>query len=421
MRRSFSFLLAATCSLSAIANSGHAESLKGFTEQFKTTQFISDNAEALKFRLALLDNASPGAQVRVATFTYDYGKATQALAAHMCSAVSRGVKVEMIVDSKSGEILGQDNPYNSTDDGKKTEQAYQDLANCGVQIYIHNFTTDFVTISLLGKRIPNIFGNQVQSGSSVNPLSLLSRLKALRARLVQVIQPTLQKNRLSVDPGNVLANVQDLALNLAQFIPEAGNGYKASEDNGTGSPTVDPLESEISTLSSDYRAILNDAFWTQFDSKNPKQSIAKMKSINNAIIHALETDPELKDVRDKLRVFNRLNHRKLFMVQEPNGESCVIIGGRNLGDLYLTNGTLANGTGTYRDGDIFFCKQQSPTSAQFFTEANASLDQLKTDPTDSVMKATGHVVVKLVKATRKIVGAKVASISSTDLKADSLG
>jgi phosphatidylserine/phosphatidylglycerophosphate/cardiolipin synthase-like enzyme len=74
-------------------------------ERFNHPQFISNNDDALTLRLALLDYAAKGALVTIATYTYDDGKATRALVKHMCSAVARGVQVELIVDSKPGKSL----------------------------------------------------------------------------------------------------------------------------------------------------------------------------------------------------------------------------------------------------------------------------------------------------------------------------
>jgi phosphatidylserine/phosphatidylglycerophosphate/cardiolipin synthase-like enzyme len=399
MQRRFASLLLVLTQTLAVA-AAKANSLTDVANQFKHPQFIQDNAMALKFRLALLDHAAPGAQVRIATYTYEFGTATTALNAHMCAATARGVKVELIADAKSGEVLGQENPYNADANVKKVEQEFANLANCGVQVFIHNYNTDFVTISLFNKRVPNIFGPNVKNGDSVNPVKADLRLKELRARLSDALHSTLEKNHLPNNPANVFSDIQQLVLNIAQL----------PSDNADGA------ESYIDMIGKNYRSILDDPFWSQFSQGNEAASVEKMKEINAAIVTALAKDPVLKDVRDKLRVYNRLNHRKLFIVQEPNGDSCAIVGGRNLGDSYLTNGP-----GTFRDGDVFFCSEQVPTLQKFMTEANASMDSLKTDLKDSAVNPPLKSVVRSIRATRKIKGRAVAAIAPNLLKAEDLG
>jgi len=399
MQRHFASLLL-VLSQALTVTSANASSITEVAGQFQHPQFIQDNAMGLKFRLALLDHAAPGAQVRVATYTYEYGTATTALVAHMCAATARGVKVELIADAKSGEVLGQENPYNSDANVKKVEQEFAHLANCGVQVFIHNYTTDFVTISLLKKRVPNIFGPDVKSGDSVNPIKADLTLKDLRTRLSTALHPILEKNHLPNDPANILSQLQQLVLNIAQM----------PTDNADGA------ESYIDMIGKNYRSILDDGFWSQFSQGDEAASVEKMTEINRAIVTALEKDPVLKNVRDKLRVYNRLNHRKLFLVQEPNGESCAIIGGRNLGDSYLTDGP-----GTFRDGDVFFCSEQVPTLQKFMTEANASMDSLKTDLKDEAVNPPLTSAVRSIRATAKVKGAPVQAVAAATLKADDLG
>src|SRR5690348_14715959 len=99
MKRLIISLTAAICNL-VVLNLASAQSLSDVAARFEQPQFLDDNAMALQFRLALLDHARPDAKVRVATFNFDYGKAVETLAAHMCAAVQRGVSVELLVDSK---------------------------------------------------------------------------------------------------------------------------------------------------------------------------------------------------------------------------------------------------------------------------------------------------------------------------------
>src|SRR5690606_17920173 len=65
---------------------------------------------------------------------------------------------------------------------------------------------------------------------------------------------------------------------------------------------------------------------------------------------------ELREARENRSlyhlIFNRLNHRKLFYVESPTGETCFILGGRNLGDHYLH---WEMRTDSFVDGDMLIC------------------------------------------------------------------
>lgn len=409
MLRSYPLLTAFFClSIAVKGASATAESISEIATQFPHAQFIEDNAMGLNFRLSLLDYAAPGSQVRIATFTYESGAATRKLNAHICSATARGVNVELIVDAKSGGALGVETPYNADPKVQQNERDYLSLANCGAKVYVHNYSTDYVNVSLLKKRIPNIFGADVRTGSTVLPTALLGRLKQLRLHLANGLKTTLTQNHLSVDPSNLLANLQDLILQMAQLPSVVGQN---SED-----PVHNPLEGAITVMSRDYKEILNDPFWAQFDPSTPNVSIAKMKAVSGGIKSLLLTDPVLKEVRNKLRVFNRLNHRKLFTVQEPSGETCIIVGGRNLGDDYLTTSKTS-----FRDGDIFLCSRHVQNAQALFKQANDSLDSLKSDTNDPAVKDKVPTKTLLLKATKKATGARTSAIAANTLQGIDLG
>jgi phosphatidylserine/phosphatidylglycerophosphate/cardiolipin synthase-like enzyme len=390
------------------------------SKRFNHPQFISNNDDALTLRLALLDHAAKGALVRIATYTYDDGKATHALAKHMCSAVGRGVHVELIVDSKSGEIAGEDNPFNGTAAAVKTEQAYANLANCGVSVFIHNYTTEYANV--MNKRIPNIFAPELSSGEDAT-LRLTSRLEELRERLSANVEPALRENGMNVGAGSVLKKLQSLTEDLGVFFVHQA---RTPSNPSAGPPSLyKPSDIGSEKIAADYRDLLSDPFWEQFDPADRQGNAIKMAAITKAIISALEKDDVLRLVRNKLRVYNRLAHRKLFLVQEPPGpgsESCVIIGGRNLGDNYLTSGH-----GSYRDGDVFFCKRQVPTMNGFLRQANESLDQLRPGPkqdlSDPVLHSTNSNVLKQVEkrgVERKASNRTAQAVDITRLKGDDL-
>ncbi len=118
-----------------VAEDGASE--QGFSEyirQYDMPQFLEHNDRAFQARLKLLDRAPAGSVVRVLTFTFDNGFVVRKLAAHLCQAVRRGVEVRFMADSKYGSIPGEKTIF----DHELNEEVYQYMANCGVQVRIHN-------------------------------------------------------------------------------------------------------------------------------------------------------------------------------------------------------------------------------------------------------------------------------------------
>jgi PLD-like domain len=289
-----------------------------------------------------------------------------------------------------------------------------------VNVFIHNYTTEYV--NLMEKRIPNIFAPELSSGEDATP-RLTSRLEELRQRLSASLEPTLRENGMNVGPGSVLKKLQSLIEDLGVFFAhQAGTPAKPSAGIAGVYKAGDNAKEKIAA---DYRDLLGDPFWAEFNPEDREGTAIKMAAITKAIISALEKVDVLRVVRNKLRIYNRLTHRKLFLVQEPSGsasESCVIIGGRNLGDNYLTSSE-----GSYRDGDVFFCKRQVPTVDAFLRQANESLDQLKPGPkqdlSDPALNSTDSNVLKQVEkrgGRRKVSNRMTHAVDITRLKGDDL-
>ncbi len=214
---------------------------------------------------------------------------------------------------------------------------------------IHNDSHSYVELS--GTRLPNLF--HVADGSSVGLMQVYFRIKELEGELAQVIQPYVQS-----DVSGLIDNIRQ----FAQYVYEL-KGVADKRQNG---------DSYISFMEPIYEAILKDPAWLEV-------TPAKMTVITKALEAAFASNPDLRDVRDRIRVYNRLTHRKLFLV-EQEGQACVIIGGRNLGDHYLTGAKES-----YRDGDVFFCTQQNAAFENFMAAANKDLDQLISDRSDPVL------------------------------------
>lgn len=352
-----------------------AQSFERYSSLYGKARLIQSNSEALKLRLALLDSAKSGARVRIATFVFDYGRAVETLTAHMCSAARRGVSVELLADSKSGERPGQEDAFDGTKDAQKVEELYQYLANCGVKIYIHNAGVDFVKVA--GTRLPNIFG--VPTGSSVNPLTALNKLKWLKSELSGALRPTLDKLGIRSDLYDVLDPIQSLILELRQLT------VMSTAPKYDDTATVDPVEQSIEVIASQWKNLLRAPFWNEVN-------LVKMTEITQATQRALNVDPELSSVRAKIRAFNRLNHRKLFIVDQ-DGLNCTIIGGRNLGDHYLTDSP-----DSFHDADVFLCSSLSEDAKDFGVEANASFEELTAGGRDPMLRNSSSVLISKVRA-----------------------
>lgn len=344
-----------------VANAYAQVPLRSYAAQYPTPLLIENNAEALKLRLALLAHAGPGSHVRVATFVFDFGDAVKALSSEMCAAAQRGAKVELLVDAKSGDLPGVETVNNGSIDAKSSEELYQYMANCGVHVSIHNSTRDYVSIA--GHRLPNFFGPEYKPGASVL-FDAKSRITELREVLLEQLQSVRSQLHLQNDFDHVLENMQGLGM-------EYSVAFTPTSDN--------------TVMGRDLRALIADPIWSEL-------SVDQMRNVTKAIQHAITTNNVLKYVRAQIREFNRLNHRKIFLVENPDGTSCGIIGGRNLGDHYLTNKP-----DSYFDGDVLTCSRQSSEIPAYHAAIAASFQDLLADRTDPAIGAT-NVVVESVPA-----------------------
>ena len=102
--------------------------------KFKAPYIIYKNDTALRTRLLMLDYAPSGSEVAILAFVFDNGETTRALAAHVCKAAQRGVKVRWLTDSKSGSVPGRKNLFEHS----ASEELFQYMANCGSNVRIHN-------------------------------------------------------------------------------------------------------------------------------------------------------------------------------------------------------------------------------------------------------------------------------------------
>ncbi|MCB9073900.1 MAG: hypothetical protein H6623_09780 [Bdellovibrionaceae bacterium] len=384
----------------------HAD-VKNFDTQvhkYKYPQFFDNNDQAFQARLFLLDNAPAGATVKVATFVFDYGERVKELSSHLCSAAQRKVNVELLVDSKAGDRVDQEDAFDSTEEIKKAEQLYAYLATCGVKVYIHNSTSAYATF--LGKKMPNIFG--VANGQSVSLTTLLGRVDAILSRLSdELIQPVLHKLGVKSSFSDLVGDIKSLSFDMLNFVGVAG--FEKQADS-----VSDPIEG----LSTRYANIVDNSLWSELDVEKAK---IVAKTVNDSFLHDKGNGKiSLKDVYNNIRRYNRLNHRKLFLVESADKSTgCTFIGGRNLGDHYL-KATKES----FHDGDVLLCRHHtsSEESQSFFTSVNTSFDQLRDDTQDPFIPGKNESPVRQVEANNKyksLLSSKVAAqafVAGIDLK-----
>lgn len=382
---------------------GNAPNLRAVAKHFNDAQFISSNVEALRLRLALLDNAGRGARVRVATYLYEYGESVQSLAAHLCSAAARGVSVELVIDSKSGGIKGVENPYNGKAEIRQAEESMMSLANCGVKVFVHNYTTEYM--NFMNTRLPNIMAPEAKSGENISLSELDDRMEEIQSRLTTRIDSSLANKGGLVSIQSLINQTRNLIIDIGAF---------------ASLPFLSGLAEE--RINDNYHSIINNEFWDQFTPGRSRENREKMRLIRDAFILALKDDALLKVVREKVRIFNRLNHRKLFIVEDSSrfGDDCVIIGGRNLGDKYLTDGT-----GSFRDGDLFFCRSQVPSMNVFLRQANESFEELipgaRQDLSDPVLNNANSNVLVQINPENPTKGEVLPKTSLAGFESDSIG
>ncbi|MGZ3662565.1 MAG: phospholipase D-like domain-containing protein, partial [Bdellovibrionota bacterium] len=364
-----------------IASDNSADSFNTYVHLYNGPQYFQSNTLAYNARLKLIDMAPPGGSIKIATFTVENGPIVRQLARHLCLAASRGVNVELLADSKSGDKAGSPNPFNLSDDVKVVEELYQYLANCGAKIYIHNHLTSYIEV--MGQRLPNVFLDPAQSGQTFSFLGLLffnSRLNAIVNKVAGVANAEFAAAGVKADSGPLLSNLKKFALELLQLSSSLQNATDVSN-------VPSGYSGHVSNMNSAYLAIINDPIWDAFTSES------QLKTLLPKIVASFNADPELKALHREIHRFNRLNHRKLFVAESANGQAgCMILGGRNLGDHYL-----AGHRDAYLDGDVLLCRHHGAEQNAMEDAANGSFTQLKTDLSDPLMGQIADNSVRLLK------------------------
>jgi PLD-like domain len=335
-----------------------------YAAQYTKPAYFQDNNSAFLARLKLLDSLPSGSQVKIATFEFDNGVVARTLAHHLCVTARRGVSVEMLVDAKSGSLAGQTNAWNGTDDAKTQEEIFQYLANCGVTVHIHNDVQDYIIA--LGSHLPNFMGGPQYNASSVDPVSLYLRVVTVTSRLAGMADNAGKSAGANISTWNLLANLRDFGLNMKDVM---GKGDAFPVPAGPAGSTNDT--SSATKAMNAWQAMVNDPIWDQASGDQLKKVVDSLTGQLNR-----STDDIGQSVY-ALRRYNRLNHRKLFLVQSPSGAGCFVLGGRNLGDDYLSGQPTS-----FFDGDLLLCTHHGADAATAFQQAKDSFKDLVSNHAD---------------------------------------
>ncbi len=329
-----------------------------YIREYQHPEFFSDNESAFRARLKLLDMAPAGAHASIATFVFENGKSVRQLARHICLASQRGVHVRLLIDSKSGGRPGFDDLFDKSAQVQVQEDLLQYMANCGAQVWIHNQLSAYVEV--FGFRLPNIFGDSSLNHKKLGLFhlpKLLKRFHFLLERAADLTENELEKAGIPADPRPLFRSLRKLGFAfVGALMGDGGNS---------------------SGLRRNYEDILLNPLWDHVPA-------ARLRNTTSRIEERFHRDPVFGPVIKEVRRYNRLNHRKLFFV-ENKGEACMILGGRNLGPHYLENEE-----GSYFDGDMLLCSHHSGGAEAALASAGVSFDDLIRDTSDPFLRRSGE-------------------------------
>lgn len=375
-----------------------------YIKAYEQPQLFQDNVQAFRARMKLVENAPVGSEVNILTFVYDNGEVVRSLATQMCLAAKRGVKVTLIADSKSGDRAMIADVFDSGINNRVNEEAYQYMANCGVKVVIHNHLSAFNTF--LSKAIPKV--------SYINTdITVGYRLFKIADQFIEILKDEIHSPAFKKEfserfkqAGLSLEFVDKLKghfrrLFLAGLILRRGEQprgfWRAAAAKIIQTFTSDQVIADMmgrpemaqrvfdSAVADIYEALasLNYNVLNENDLGNLRDSM--QRRFNKL--------PDLVNFYKNIRRFNRLNHRKLFLVESPGKQGCFFLGGRNLGDHYL-----AWHHDSFIDGDVLYCKQHDRHSADLMADAKASFKEVLEMTNDAVLNSNEDAPVRQVVA-----------------------
>lgn len=322
----------------ASANSNSIKTNQTFVayiDQYSTPQLFDDNEKALQARLKILDQIPAGGTAKIMTFVYENGVATRLLAAHMCAAAKRGVNVQFMPDSKTGDRPGVADAFDNSHDYKLNEEVFQMLANCGVNVRIHNHIPKFEVGAITGKHIPVLSRGFLSrmAGYVSDKVSSGMAAKTMLNDFMAVFTKTVDE---SAESDKAL--LTELKKGLHSLIYSSVITYAKSRSE------LDRNTALVKLFESTQAKIAQSRIIKRIQP-------AKMRDFIFRLLNNVRSHERLGEFYKQARYFNRLNHRKLFLVENA-GRRCMFLGGRNLGDHYLTWDRHHD---EFMDADVFIC------------------------------------------------------------------
>lgn len=385
-----------TNEIRATGNTANEESFQGYIKGYQYPELFQNNQSAFAARLKLLDQAPAGSTAKILTFVFDNGEVTRRLATHVCLAARRGVKVTVMADSKSGDRPFVTDVFDSSANNRVNEEVYQYIANCGAKVIIHNHLAHFN--KLFGKAIPKV------TKKYDNFVAVLFRLRQLAKGTIEIIKEEVEGRDVKSELKGKLTKAGLTREFMDSIQPEVYRLLVAaivSRDKGgrtertfwekvlvmvAKSPLLaDPKVNELLDKPATAPAVFDEAM----ASLHEKMSSLKLEGVDpkdiNALLERLKARfkerPELVAFYEHSRRFNRLNHRKLWLVESPAKQGCIFLGGRNLGDHYL-----AWHRDSFIDGDVLYCRHHQRSEKDIVDLAGDSFDELYTSLRDDVLE-----------------------------------
>lgn len=379
----------------ATGNTANEEHFQAYIKAYQAPELFQNNQSAFAARLKLLDQAPAGSSAKILTFVFDNGEVTRRLATHVCLAARRGVKVTVMADSKSGDRPFVTDVFDAGAQNRVNEEVYQYMANCGARVLIHNHLAHFN--KLFGKAVPRV------TRKYDNFVAVLYRLNELATSTIEIVKEELA----GYDSKKELKEKMHKAGLTREFLetlkPEVYRLLVAaivSRDKGGRSERTfwekvlvmiakapglsDPKVNELLDNPQTAPMVFDEAMASLheklhslnldgIDSKDINDLLERLKG-------KFKEKPELVAFYEHARRFNRLNHRKLFLVESPAKQGCIFLGGRNLGDHYL-----AWHHDSFIDGDVLYCRHHERSSKDIVKLAGESFDELYTSLHDDVL------------------------------------
>lgn len=330
--------------------------------QYQTPEIFMHNEEALAARLKLLDQVPAGGEAKIMTFVYENGESTRLLAAHMCLAAKRGVQVEFTPDSKHGSRPGVLDVFDDNPHYQVNEEVYQLLVNCGVKVRVYNHILDEQFQVLKSKPIVIPMLPHKNTSSAVGYLSeRISNLWALENMRDDL--NALLDEHFDLIRDDVKKDAVKLKESFKSILRSTIMDYLRSEESAKAETIMETAEKIKELATKANQDILK------------KFSPAEIRKFLYSFVEKIQKHERLGQFYNGVRIFNRLNHRKLFFVSYDN-QSCMFVGGRNLGDHYLTWGRHHDHP-SFMDADVLVCSHHlTERDNDVFAEARNSFLEL---------------------------------------------